>query len=159
MQQEGTPMMEVKIILLPTDFSEPSLTATMYALELARRFGSTLHVLHVIEDPGIYVPIFESYPLPSREEFEKYAGERLDSWIQPDDAAGLDIRRRWVHGHPFPQIIREAKEQAVDLIVIGTHGRSLVSQMLLGSVAEKIVRKAPCAVLTVRAPDQKFVMP
>ena len=152
-------MIEVKHILLPTDFSEPSLTATKYALELARRFDSTLHMLHVIDDPGIYMPIFESYPLPSRDEFEKYARERLDSWIQPDDAAGLDIRRRWVHGYPFPQIIREAREQAVDLIVIGTHGRSLVSQMLLGSVAEKIVRKAPCAVFTVRPEAHQFVHP
>lgn len=152
-------MIEVKKILLPTDFSEPSLTATRHALELARRYDSTLHVLHVIDDPGIYVPIFESYPLPSREEFEKYATERLDSWIPPDDGAGLDIRRRWVHGHPFPEIIREAKAQAIDLIVIGTHGRNMVSQMLLGSVAEKIVRKAPCAVLTVRPEAHQFVHP
>jgi nucleotide-binding universal stress UspA family protein len=152
-------MMEVKIILRPTDFSEPSLTATKYALELARRFDSTLHLLQVIEDRGIYIPIFESYPLPSREEFEKYAREQLDSWIQPDNTAGLHIRRRWVHGYPFPQIIREAKKQAVDLIVIGTPSRSLVSQMLLGSVAEKIVRKAPCAVLSVRPETHQFVHP
>lgn len=152
-------MLELKNILLPTDFSEPSLTATRYALELARRFSSTLHMLHVIESPGIYVPIFESYPLPSNEEFEKYAQERLENWILPEDAEGLEIRRRWVHGVPFAEIVREAKELPADLIVMGTHGRNAVAQMLLGSVAEKVVRKAPCAVLTIRPELHQFVHP
>lgn len=152
-------MIEFKTILLPTDFSEPSLDATRYAIELARRFGATLHLLNVIEDPVFYLPIFDSSPLPSREEFEQFAQTRLDNWILPEDAAGLSIERRWAHGKPFVEIVRHAREHAVDLIVVGTHGRGPAAHMLLGSVAEKVVRKAPCPVLTVRPGDHEFVHP
>ncbi|MBT4863841.1 MAG: universal stress protein [Planctomycetaceae bacterium] len=152
-------MIDLKNILLPTDFSETSLTATRYAIELAKRFSATLHLLHVIEDPGVYIAAFDSFPLPSPVEFETYAEERLENWVLPDDAAGLDIQRRWVHGVPFTQIIRDSRENDIDLIVLGTHGRSVISQLLLGSVAEKVVRKAPCSVLTVRPEGHQFVHP
>lgn len=152
-------MIEIKNILLPTDFSEPSLTATRYGLEMARRFDATLHLLHVIEDPEVYVPAFESYPLPPREDFERYAQERLDNWILPEDAEGCRIERRWVHGVPFPEIVRVAEELKADLIVIGTHGRGFLAHVLLGSVAEKVVRKSPCPVLTVRPEGHQFVHP
>ena len=152
-------MIVMKHILLPTDFSEPSLRATQYAVDLAKRFVATLHVLHVIEDPVIYVPMFESFPLPSREEFETYAQTRLENWILPDDAEAIDVETQWVHGRPFVEIIRAAREQPIDLIVLGTHGRSAPAQLLLGSVAEKVVRKAPCPVLTVRPEGHQFVMP
>jgi nucleotide-binding universal stress UspA family protein len=152
-------MIDLKNILLPTDFSDTSLTATRYAIELSKRFSATLHLLHVIEDPGVYIAAFDSFPLPSPVEFETYAAERLESWIAPEDSAGLEIRRRWVHGAPFSQIIRDSRENTIDLIVLGTHGRNIVSQLLLGSVAERVVRKAPCAVLTVRPEGHQFVHP
>lgn len=152
-------MIELKRILLPTDFSEPSLQATQYAVELAKRFRATLHVLNVIEDPVIHLPMLESIPLPSREEFETYSQTRLDNWILPDDAEELDVETRWVHGRPFVEIIRAAKELNVDLIVVGTHGRNAAAHLLMGSVAEKVVRKAPCPVLTVRPEGHQFVMP
>ena len=152
-------MIELKNILLPTDFSEPSLHATQYAVELAKRFGARLYVLNVIEDPVIYMPMFESFPLPSREEFETYAQTRLDNWILPDDAEDIEVETLWVHGRPFVEIVRAAREYDADLIVVGTHGRSAPAQLLLGSVAEKIVRKAPCPVLTVRPEGHQFVMP
>src|SRR5262245_55799720 len=94
--------------------------------------------------------MFESVPLPSREEFETYSQTRLENWILPEDAAGLEIETRWVHGRPFVEILNDAKSHNIDLIVLGTHGRSAAAQVLMGSVAEKIVRKAPCPVLTVR---------
>jgi len=152
-------MIALRNILLPTDFSEPSLQATVYAVELAQKFGATLHVLNVIEDPKINLPMFESVPVPSREEFETYAQTRLDNWILPEDAAGLEIETRWVHGRPFVEILNDAKKNDIDLIVLGTHGRSAVTQVLMGSVAEKIVRKAPCPVLTVRPKGHQFVHP
>lgn len=152
-------MINLKRILLPTDFSEPALEATKYAVELADRFGAELHLLNVIEDPVIYLPMFESYPLPSREEFEQYAQTRLENWLLPDDAERCEAKLSWVHGTPFAEILRYAKDREVDLIVVGTHGRGLAAHLLMGSVAEKVVRKAPCPVLTVRPGEHEFVHP
>jgi nucleotide-binding universal stress UspA family protein len=152
-------MIDVKNILLPTDFSEPALAATRYALEFARRFKAALHLLHVIEDPVLYLPMFESYPLPSREEFEEFARTRLANWILPEDADGVDIQLSWVHGKPFVEILRAATAREADLIVLGTHGRGMAAHLLVGSVAEKVVRKAPCPVLTVRPEAHQFVHP
>lgn len=150
-------MIDLRNILLPIDFSEPSLTATEYALELARRFGSTLHLLHVIEDPVVYLPMFESYPMPSRAQFETYAQDRLENWIAEEDAEGCRVELQWVHGKPFVEIIRQARDHDADLIVMGTHGRGLTSHLLLGSVAEKVVRKSSCPVLTVHPSGHQFV--
>ncbi|MGH7130133.1 MAG: universal stress protein [Planctomycetaceae bacterium] len=152
-------MITLNNILLPTDFSEPSLAATRYALELARRFSSRLHLLHVIEDPSIVLPLAESYPFASREDFEKLAQTELENWILPDDRAGVDLVYRWRHGTPFAEIVRDAREHDVDLIVLGTHGRGMLAQLLMGSTAEKVVRKAECPVLTVRPEGHQFVHP
>lgn len=152
-------MIELRNILLPTDFSEPSLTATQYAVELARRFEAKLHLLHVIEDPVVYLPMFESYALPSRDEFEQFAQTRLDNWILPEDAEGIEVARHWVHGTPVVEIVRTIERESIDLVVIGTHGRGFAAHLLIGSLAEKIVRKAPCPVLTVRPEEHQFVHP
>ena len=88
-------MIDLKNILLPTDFSDSSLTATRYAIELSKRFSATLHV---IEDPGVYIAAFDSFPLPSPVEFETYAEERLENWILADDAAGGVVG----NGHSVP---------------------------------------------------------
>ena len=77
----------------------------------------------------------------------------------PDWAGKCNVTREVLMGHPFVEIIRYAREQDVDCIVLGTHGRSGLSHLLLGSVAERVVRKAPCPVLTVRHPEHEFVMP
>lgn len=145
-------MLDLGRILVPTDFSESALEATRWGIDFARRFGATLHLLHVIEDPVVYLPMFESWPLPSRDEFETYARQRLDAWVLPEDAAGLAIVRRFVHGSPAVEIPADAKQHGIDLIVMGTHGRRLAAHLLMGSVAEKVVRHAPCPVLTVH-PD------
>jgi nucleotide-binding universal stress UspA family protein len=150
-------MIDLRNILLPIDFSEPSLTATEYALELTRRFGATLHLLHVIEDPVVYLPMFESYPMPSRAQFETYAQDRLENWIAEEDAEGCRVELQWVHGKPFVEIIRQARDHDADLIVMGTHGRGLTSHLLLGSVAEQVVRKSSCPVLTVHPSGHQFV--
>jgi nucleotide-binding universal stress UspA family protein len=152
-------MIEIKNILMPTDFSEPSLTATQYALEFARRFEATLHLLHVIEDPVVYLPMFDSIPIPPQEDFEKFAEERLESWVLPEDREGVDIEYRWVHGSPFVEIIRDAREHDIDLIIVGTHGRGFAQHLLLGNVAERVTRKAPCPVLSVRPEGHQFVHP
>lgn len=152
-------MISLSKLLVPTDFSDAALEATRYGLEFARRFQAQLHLLHVIEDPLVYVAMFESYRLPSKAEFEAYAQQRLDAWILPEDAAGCDIVRCWAHGSPFVEIVRYARVQEIDLIVLGTHGRSIAAHLLIGSVAERVVRKASCPVLTVRPTGHQFVHP
>jgi nucleotide-binding universal stress UspA family protein len=150
-------MIDLKNLLLPVDFSEPSLKATEYALSLAHKFGATLHLLHVIEDPVVYLPMFESYPIPTREQFETYAQDRLENWIPAGEAEGIRIEPRFRHGRPHVEIVEYAEENRIDLIVMGTHGRGLAAHLLMGSVAEKIVRKAPCPVLTVHFSGKQFV--
>ena len=146
-------MIRLRRLLLPVDFSDASLKATEYAVDLAKRFGATVQVLHVIEDPVVYLPMFESYPMPSREQFETYAQDRLENWILPEDAEGCQLELHCVHGRPPTRIVEYASDCQVDLIVMGTHGRGAAAQMFLGSVAERVVRHAPCPVLTVHAGD------
>lgn len=148
-------MLRLKTILLPVDFSEPCLKATEYAVELATRFGATLHLLHVIEDPVIYLPMFESYSLPTREQFETYAQDRLENWI--DESCTCPLELHWLHGRPARSITDFAKKRDLDLIVLGTHGRGLATHLILGSVAEKVVRTASCPVLTIHPTGQQFV--
>ena len=136
-------------ILLPTDFSEPALAAARYAFGLARRFGATVCLLHVIEDPVVYLPPFDHQAIPTKDEMEAFAQTALAEWVLPDGAEECPIERRYRHGTPFVQIIHEAREQSVDLIVLGTHGRGGVAHLLMGSVAERVVRKSPCPVMTV----------
>ncbi len=143
-------MLLIKNIVLPTDFSEPTLAATRYAVALAKRFDATLHLLHVIEDPLQLSPIFESIPLPPRQSFETYAQDRLENWIPAADRDDLKLELHWFHGHPLTRIVEFAADHRMDLIVMGTHGRGPVSHALLGSVAEKVVRQANCPVLTIR---------
>ena len=99
-------MIELKHILLPTDFSETALQATRYALELGKRFGAKLHLLHVIEDPVLYLSMFESFPLPAREEFETFAQTRLENWILPEDLNG------WLVVEPQTEFLVETSERA-----------------------------------------------
>jgi len=150
-------MIQLQNVLLPVDFSEPSLKATAYGLELARRFNAKLHLLHIIEDPVIYLPMFESYPMPSRDQFETYAQDRLENWILPDDGEGCKIELMWLHGRPAHKVVEYATDCRIDLVVIGTHGRGAAAHLMLGSVAEKIVRNSPCPVLTVHQSGRQFV--
>jgi len=152
-------MIEIKKVLIPTDFSETSQAATQYAVELAKKFNAKIYLLHVIEDPIVYMPMFESYALPPKEDFENFAKTRLDNWILDEDKGDLEIETKWVHGNPFVDILKFAKREDVDLMVIGTHGRSFTAHLLLGSVAEKVVRKASCPVLTVRPQGHQFIHP
>ena len=94
-----------------------------------------------------------------REEIEKEAQERLAAMLTDDDRTRFRAMTVIVAGNPFLEIVRYAKANAVDLIVMGTHGRGPIAHMLMGSVAEKVVRKSPCPVLTVRDAQHDFIMP
>jgi nucleotide-binding universal stress UspA family protein len=150
-------MIAIKKILVPTDLSECSLRAAEYAAELASHFGAEIHLIHVVEQiavPAYYGPLPEEMLHP-----EKNAREALEKWGDSELGKASDVVRSIANGTPFVEIVRYAREQEMDLIVIGTHGRSGLSHALLGSVAEKVVRKANCAVLTVRPDGHQFVMP
>lgn len=152
---------QMKKILVPTDFSEFSKQAVDYAVELAQRFEAEITLIYVLQDavalfpePGVAFPAPGNY-LQELQESSQQALERLRESLPAEMTIHTVLR----NGPPFVEIVRYAKEEDVDLIVIGTHGRSGLAHMLLGSVAEKVVRKASCPVLTVRPREHKFEMP
>jgi universal stress protein A len=155
-------MIDLKRILFPTDFSECGRAAEKYAQAFSERFGAELHVLHVLSDimmtmpePGSALSLPQNYLGEMKQE-----AERALNKILPDATkAGLRVVRATRMGNAFVEIVSYAEERSIDLIVVGTHGRGGLMHMLLGSVAEKVVRKSPCPVLTVRPAGHQFVTP
>ena len=141
-------MIQLTRILLPTDFSKFSAEATKYACAFAEQFGAELHLLHVLETHEIADP-----------ELGKVAESSLTEVVDPEWTEGRKVLKAIAEGAAFLEIIRYARKHDIDLIVMGTHGRSGLAHVLVGSVAERVVRKAPCPVLTVRPEGHQFVMP
>lgn len=146
-------MLTFKTILHPTDFSERSALALRLAGSLARDHGARLIVLHVVVPPPA-IPV-EGVALPPPALDLKLLQAQLQQ-VRLDDAQ-LPVEHRLVEGDAAAEILRLAEETKCDLIVMGTHGRTWLSRMLMGSVAEEVVRKAACPVLTVKA--QQHVQP
>jgi universal stress protein A len=141
----------IKTILVPTDFSECSEQALAYGRAMAATFGATLHLLHVVQDPYTQPWAAEAFPAPLGDmlaQWQEQARVRLEGLVPDGERAGVLVAVQV--GGPFQEIVAYAEAQHIDLIVIGTHGRGPLGHMLLGSVAEKVVRRAPCPVLTVR---------
>ena len=141
-------------ILVPTDFSPPSDAALEYARRLAATFGSTLRILHVIDDPSDSSDFVGDGFAPSTEEIRvalvEHARKRLDHLINLVDRSRYSAHADAVLGRPAEAIIDYAGATGTSLIVMGTHGRTGLAHLLMGSVAEQVVRTAPCPVLTVR---------
>jgi len=155
-------MIALRQVMVPTDFSEASECALKYGRAFAASFGASLHVVHVVEDFVAWSWAADTYvaTLPRiREEVEAEAVARLGQLIPPPEAERLQAKVALLAGNPFIEIVRYAREHDIDLIVMGTHGRGPVAHALIGSVAERVVRKAHCPVLTVRHPQHEFVMP
>jgi nucleotide-binding universal stress UspA family protein len=155
-------MIDLKRVLVPTDFSEYSQAALTYGVALAEKFGSSLYLLHIVQDLALFVPdaIAIAPPIaPPVEQFRAAAQTALERLVRENQLEKLAVQCRVAEGTPFYEIIRFAKEEDIDLIVMGTHGHSGLAHVLLGSVTEKVVRKAPCPVLTVRHPEHEFVHP
>ena len=151
--------MRIERILCPTDFSGTSREATDCAVDLARAFDATIHLLHVIQDPVVYAPALGNLQPLTRREMEEFTEQALDNWIDPGQACGVRIQKHWVHGHPVEAILDSADHHDCNLIVMGTHGRGMIAHMLIGSVAERVVRRAACPVMTVHptcAEEQAF---
>ncbi|VTR99668.1 universal stress protein [Tuwongella immobilis] len=147
-------MVTIAKILAPVDFSDNSRTAFHYAVSLADKYGAELLALHIVQDLTLVLPdamMPTPMVMPSDETLTEQAdallGQFLASEVLPE---GLRYRKLVRLGTPFAEIISAATEEQVDLIVMGAHGRSAIMHMLMGSVAEKVVRKAPCPVLTTR---------
>lgn len=155
-------MIDLHRILIPTDFSKYSQSALIYAAAFAEKFAAELYLLHVVQDLALFIPdmVTVTPPLaPSVDQLTAAARDAFERIIQENHLHGFTVHRQVRQGTPFYEIIRFAKETDIDLIVMGTHGHTGLAHVLLGSVTEKVVRKAPCPVLTVRHPEHEFVHP
>src|SRR5690242_8829290 len=141
-------MLPVHTILHPTDFSEPSNSALGLACALARDYGARLVVLHVMAPPVVTSAGGVAAPNPLG--LRAAAQGELDRLEVP--GAGLRVERRLAEGDPTAEILRAAGDTKTDLIILGTHGRTGLGRLLMGSVAEQVMRQAPCPVLTVKTP-------
>lgn len=147
-------MADIKRILVPTDFSEPADAALTYALALAAKLGATVSLVHVFDDPaGIHSGEYVPMPADMRAEIladlrrrlAEVAVKRGHSELNPQVLVGPTAR----------SIVEGARDSKADLIVMGTHGRHGMAHLLLGSVAERVVRTAACPVLTVPPPARQ----
>lgn len=150
--------MKIERILFPIDFSEGAMNALDYAISLSKEYNAKLYLLHVVHEismtAGWQVPhirideLYRDMEESARKELEKCCMEEL---------RGLkDVERIVLRGIPDEEILKVAREKKIDLIVIGTHGRTGIDRFLFGSTAEKVVRKAPCPVLSVRLPEHRL---
>ncbi len=153
--------MKIKRILFPTDFSELGKAAEKWACQLADQFGAQLHVLHVLHDLFLIMPpaaVSVMVPPKLLEDVVTSAEEEIQKIPPPVWASGKPIVRAMRVGSIYDTIVQYAHEHAIDLIVIGTHGRTGLPHVLLGSVAERVVQHAGCSVLTVRPERPAKVM-
>jgi nucleotide-binding universal stress UspA family protein len=154
-------MIALRKILVATDFSEPADAALAYARAFARTFGGTLYLLHVVDD--MYLRLGgDAYAavLPDlQEDVEREARQRLARIAADDELSALTVEMVITSGATAQAIVDYAEKENVQLIVVGTHGRSGVAHFLMGSVAERVVRTAHCPVLTVRRSERDFVTP
>lgn len=155
-------MVSLQRILVPVDFSHSARYSLDIAVNVAEKFGARIYLLHVFEMPFDYLHWLNI----EMDESELYSSiqaemdEALNDLVRQFARPSVPIEPLFIeNGVPFVEIIRIAKELAIDLIVMGTHGRSAIPHLLIGSVAEKVVRKAPCPVLTPRSAKFRFEIP
>jgi|APSaa5957512622_1039677.scaffolds.fasta_scaffold04897_7 universal stress protein A len=152
-------MLNLEKILCPIDFSEYSKEALKYAVSFAMKDEAKLFLLHVI-DIRTFEDDLEVIGVEQiRDEITKLHKSRLLDYIPKEIRNDIKIEALVVEGIPFVEIIDVSKKNKIDMIVMGSHGRTGIAHIMLGSVAEKVTRKAPCPVLIVKQSGRKFVMP
>ncbi|MEW6681342.1 MAG: universal stress protein [Nitrospirota bacterium] len=149
-------MKPIKRILVATDFSDCSREAVDYALSFAERVGAEVEIVHVVERP-VYFEVGVAHSLQLRHDVDQWlrelkaeAAKRLEALVKEVRNRKPGVRSSLREGMPVDELLKAAGETSADLIVIGTHGRTGLPHVLLGSVAERVVRGAGCPVLTVR---------
>lgn len=153
-------MISIHRILFPTDFSESAKKACQYAVALTDKFGAELHLIHVIPPMMPYPDAASPWIMPDDENQQQVelANQHLRRELDPIWANRHNPTYVAVTGFAIDEILKYANEANIDLIVVGTHGHTGLSRMLIGSVAEKIVRTAMCPVLTVHPKGHQFVI-
>ena len=155
-------MIKISNVLVATDLSDASASALAYGRELARGFGARLHLLHVIDNSMMWVgPEAIGVDVARLQaELEASAYNTLNRLVTSDDRKQLNAIVAVRSGTaPAFEIADYARSEPIDIIVMGTHGRGLMGHLLMGNVAEKVVRIAPCPVLTVHHPEHEFIAP
>lgn len=149
--------MEIKTILFPTDFSEGSANATPYAVDLTKKYGAKIFIIHVVYDiakaTGLYVPHANMDEL--YKDIETNAQKECERWCAEELRGYKEVEHRVMRGVPHEEILRFARENKIGLIIMGTHSRKGLDRIIFGSTAERVVRQSECPVLTVGAPHQK----
>ncbi len=156
-------MITINNILVATDFQPASETALRYGRALAGKFGARLHVLHVTEANFLAMASaygYASVPVGVQQDIEAAALKQIERLLTDEERR----THQWIAttvtaGSPAAAIVDYSTRHEIDLLVLGTHGRGALSHILMGSVAERVVRMAPCPVLTVRDPEREFVVP
>lgn len=150
-------MLPIQQILVPTDFSQPAAQALEFARGLAHEFGSHLHLLHVVPEPHVY-PWGTEMPTVAMSgllaETEQAAREQLTTLAKSTRLPADQVTVHVTVGSPVTDILGYISRHHVDLVVIGTHGRGTLEHFLLGSVAERVVRRSPTPVLTVHGAER-----
>ncbi len=146
-------MLEIKKILLATDLGGNSERATEYARLFVSQFNAELHVLHVLEDVPTNTPVFGGGIALNTyiHESASVAEQKIHTLFEPSWRIGKQLFAATADGEPATEVLRYTTEHGIDLIVLGTHGRSGLSQILLGSVAAKVTHQAKCPVVVVRS--------
>ncbi len=158
-------MIAIKNVLVATDFSDVAASAIDYARELARRGDGTLHVLHVVDDINSILAYADAgvgglAPADLQQDIEQAATRSLEAAVDDCDRRELHAVTVLRVGHnPAKEIVEYASANAIDLIVVGATGRGALNRLLMGSVADKVIRQAPCPVLAIRHPEREFIRP
>ena len=155
-------MIDLKKVLVPVDFSDSSDVALRYGRALASAFGASLHIIHVVQEPYAQPWAVEAYGFSMatlQEDWIKEANAKLEGLLTVTDKSTLKATAITILGHPVSEILRFAADERIDLVVMGTHGRGPLGHMVMGSVADRVVRHAPCPVLTVHESEREFVIP
>jgi len=155
-------MINIRTVLCPVDYSIYSEKALNYAIEISLKFQAKLYLLHVLDirfldanNPEL--PTLHTANI-TNETIDALKSRLLKS-VTEEIKGKISVEAIVIQGIPFTEIIKASKEYNVDLIIIGTHGRTGLAHIIMGSVAEKIVRKAPCPVLSIRHPEHDFIKP
>lgn len=149
--------MKVERILFPTDFSEGSSHALPYAVDLAKHYDAKLSILHVVYDitqaTGVHIPHISTDEV--FKELNEWAMNEMESCCIEEIRGLPNVERKVVKGIPYEEILNFAEEEEIDIIVMGTYGRVGLQRLIFGNTAERVVRRAPCPVMTVRTPEHR----